>query len=108
MSHNVNPMAEWEKVCPVEEVPPNTRKLFPVGTWDVIVFNTGKRWFACVNECPHLGEPIDGGALAGHVIRCGAHGYQMDLVSGKCLSEAGLDLPVFPVDIRQGWVWIKV
>jgi len=101
-------MANWEKLCPASDIPPGGRKLFEMSMWDVLVFNTGKRFFACSNECPHLGEPLEKGELAGHVIRCNAHGYKMDLTNGKCLSEAGLDLPIFPVEIRDNWVWIKI
>ncbi|MBI3549518.1 MAG: Rieske (2Fe-2S) protein [Elusimicrobia bacterium] len=101
-------MAQWEKVCAVEEVPANGRKLVPVGVFNVLVFNSGKRYFACVNECPHLGMPLETGELAGHVVRCNSHGYQMDLTNGRCLTEAGLSLPVFPVEVREGWIWIKV
>lgn len=102
-------MPAWEKLCPVDEIPPGSRKVFPVGAADVLVINAGKRFFACANECPHLGEPLDKtGELHNHVIRCSAHGYQMDLVNGKCLTEAGLDLPVFRSEVREGWLWIQV
>jgi len=101
-------MANWEKLCPVSDVPPGGRKLFEMSMWNVLVFNTGKRYFACSNECPHLGEPLEKGELAGHVIRCNAHGYKMDLTSGQCLTEAGLEIPVFPVEIRDNWIWIKI
>lgn len=101
-------MANWEKLCPSSDIPPGSRRLFPMSMWDVLVFNTGKRIFACSNECPHLGEPLEKSELAGHVIRCSAHGYKMDLTNGKCLSEAGLELPVFPVEIRDNWIWIKI
>ena len=101
-------MANWEKLCPTEDIPPQGRKLFALGVWNVVVFNAGKRYFACANECPHLGEPLEKGELIGHVVRCPMHGYQMDLTSGKCLTEAGLDVPIFPVEVREGWLWIKV
>lgn len=101
-------MANWEKLCPVSEVPPGSRKVMPMGMWNVLVFNTGNRYFACNNECPHLGEPLEKGEIAGHVVRCGAHGYKMDLTNGKCLTEAGLDLAIFPVEIRDNWIWIKI
>ena len=101
-------MAKWEKICPVDEVPAQSRKLLTLGVWNVLLFNTGKRYFASSAECPHLGESLELGELQGIIIRCNAHGYQMNLTDGKCLTEAGLNLPTFPVEVREGWIWIKI
>lgn len=101
-------MTKWEKLCPTEEIPPQSRKLFTLGVWNVLLFNNGKRWFATSAECPHLGVSLETAEVAGNIIRCTAHGYQMNLADGKCHTEADLKLPVFPVEIREGWVWIKI
>jgi len=102
-------MAVWEKICPAEELPSGSRKLLQLGVWNVLLIHSGKRLFACSNECPHLGEPLDQkGEVQGHTIRCAAHGYQVDLTSGKCLTEAGLDVPIFPVEVRDGWICIEI
>ncbi|MEK7743355.1 MAG: Rieske (2Fe-2S) protein [Elusimicrobiota bacterium] len=100
-------MPKWEKLCPVEDIPPGSRKLFPLSALDIIVFNTGKRFYASAAECPHLGENLIDGELTGHVVRCKAHGYKMDLSDGKCITEAGVDIPIFPVEVREGSVWVK-
>jgi nitrite reductase/ring-hydroxylating ferredoxin subunit len=99
--------AKWEKLCSVEELPPGTRKRFPLGAIDILVFNNGKRYYASAAECPHLGEPLDNGELQGHIVRCNAHGYKLDLSNGKCITEAGLDIAVFPVEVRDGFVWVR-
>jgi len=100
-------MAKWEKLCPVEEIPPGSRKRFPLGSLEILIFNTGKRFFASSSECPHLGESLEDGELMGTVIRCNAHGYKMDLTTGKCITEAGLDIPIFQVEVRENWLWVK-
>ena len=100
-------MSNWENLCPVEDIPPGTRKLFPLSALDVIVYNTGKRFYASAAECPHLGESLLEGELQGHVLRCKAHGYRMDLSNGKCINDAELGLPVFLVEVRDGHIWIK-
>lgn len=101
-------MADWEKLCPVEELPEGERKLFPLGALDVLIVHQGKRYYACAAECPHLGESLEDGELHGHVLRCNAHGYKMDLSNGKCLTEGELELPIFQVEVRDGWVCVKV
>ena len=32
---------KWEKLCAAEEIPPGTRKRFPIGALDILVFNAG-------------------------------------------------------------------
>src|SRR5438105_4495855 len=98
----------WEKLCPESDIPSGTRKKFPLGSLEILVFNTGKRFYASAAECPHLGESLESGELQGHVLRCNAHGYRMDLSDGKCLTEAGLDIPIFHVEVREGWIWVRV
>lgn len=100
-------MPNWEKICAVADIPPGTRKLFPLSALDILVFNTGKRFYATAAECPHLGESLIDSELQGHVVRCKSHGYKMDLADGKCVNDAELGLPVFPVEVRDGDVWVK-
>ena len=100
--------AKWEKVCPVDELPVGSRKRFPLGTLDILFIHTEKRLYACSNECPHLGESLEKGELQGCVIRCSAPGYKMDLSSGKCIQEAELTIPIFPVEIKDGWIVVKI
>ena len=101
-------MAKWEKLVQESEIPPGSRKVVPAAAMDLLIINAGKRFYACANECPHLGEPLENGELQGHVIRCSAHGYKMDLSDGHCVTEAGLDLPVFPIEVREGWIFVKL
>jgi nitrite reductase/ring-hydroxylating ferredoxin subunit len=98
---------KWEKLCPTDDIPGGQRKLFPLSALDVIVFNTGKRFHACAAECPNDGSSLLEGPLTGHVVSCQTDGYKFDLSTGKCISEAGMDVPVFPVEVRDGWVWVK-
>lgn len=100
-------MNEWEKLCPVEEIPEGSQKSFPLGAMDVLIVHQGKRYYACALECPHLGESLEGGEVHGHILRCNAHGYKMDLSNGKCLTEGELELPIFKVEVRDGWVCVQ-
>ena len=102
----MNAAAKWEKICPVEEIPVGTRKVFPLGALDILVFNTGKRFYASNAEC-FLGDSLEKAELQGHVVICAAHGCKIDLANGKCITDAGLDIPIFPVEVRDGSVWVK-
>ncbi len=52
-------------VCRVEELPPGSRKIVPVGRYGVGVFNVGGRFYAITNYCPHEGGPLCKGRLGG-------------------------------------------
>jgi len=100
--------AKWEKLCPVDDIPGGRRKRFPLGAIEILVINTGKRFYACSWECPHSGGNLEDADVQGHIIRCKSHDYRMDLATGKCLDEADLEIPIFPVEMQNGWVAVKV
>ena len=49
----------------------------------VLVVRAGRSLAAVENECPHLGQQLSDGQVRGRVIRCAAHGYRWDLVTGQ-------------------------
>lgn len=100
--------SKWEKICPAADLPAGRRKRFPVGAIDLLIINTGKRYYACANECPHLGESLEEkGEMHGHVIRCTSHGNKLDLATGKSVTDADMEIPIFQVEVRDGWVCVK-
>lgn len=100
--------AKWEKICPVSEVPPGTSKKFELGAMDILIIHSGHKFYACSSECPHLGESLENCEVHGHVIRCSAHGYTMDISNGRCLTDAEFELPIFRIEVRGEDIWIKV
>lgn len=99
--------AKWEKICAVDEIPPGTSKVFPLGYMDILIIHSGKKFYACASECPHLGESLEGCEVHGHVVRCKAHGYKMDVSNGRCLTEGELEIPIFPLEVRGTDIWVK-
>jgi nitrite reductase/ring-hydroxylating ferredoxin subunit len=99
--------AKWERLCQAVEIPPGTRKRLPLGAIEILLINAGKRFYACACECPHEGGELEKADLQGHILRCCRHGYKMDLATGKCLDDAELEMPIFPVEVREGWVCVK-
>src|SRR5215208_1832447 len=53
---------------------------------ELAVYNVGGEFYATENSCPHRGAPLTEGALCGHIIECGLHGWQFDVRSGECLT----------------------
>ena len=53
---------------------------------ELAVYNVDGEFYATENSCPHRGAPLSEGALCGHVIECGLHGWQFDVRNGECLT----------------------
>ncbi len=53
---------------------------------ELAVYNVGGEFYATENSCPHRGAPLTEGALCGHIVECGLHGWQFDVRSGECLT----------------------
>jgi nitrite reductase/ring-hydroxylating ferredoxin subunit len=53
---------------------------------ELAVYNVNGEYYATENFCPHRGARLTEGALCGHVIECGLHGWQFDVRSGECLT----------------------
>jgi nitrite reductase/ring-hydroxylating ferredoxin subunit len=53
---------------------------------ELAVYNVNGEFYATENFCPHKGAPLTEGALCGHIVECGWHGWQFDVRSGECLT----------------------
>lgn len=53
---------------------------------ELAVYNVDGEFYAIENSCPHRGAPLSEGALCGHIVECGLHGWQFDVRSGECLT----------------------
>ena len=64
--------------------------------------------FACNNRCPHEGFPLSEGTLDKQcVITCNWHNWKFNLINGENLYR-GEKLRVYPVEIRDGDVWLNL
>jgi nitrite reductase/ring-hydroxylating ferredoxin subunit len=51
----------------------------------IVVVRAGRAIAAIENECPHLGSRLSDGKVSGRAIRCAAHGYRWNLMTGRSL-----------------------
>ena len=74
---------------------------------ELAVYNVDGEFYATENFCPHRGARLTEGALCGHVVECGLHGWQFDVRSGECLTVPDR-IKTFPVKIEEGFVKVEV
>ena len=74
---------------------------------ELAVYNVNGEYYATENSCPHRGARLTEGALCGHVIECGLHGWQFDVRSGVCLTVQDR-IRTFRVRVEEGLVKVEV
>jgi nitrite reductase/ring-hydroxylating ferredoxin subunit len=68
----------------------------------------GGRVHAVDNRCPHLGFPLHRGTVHDGILTCPWHHARFDLASGGTFDPWADDVRSFPVQIRDGDVWVDL
>ena len=74
---------------------------------ELAVYNVNGEYYATENYCPHRGARLTEGALCGHVIECGLHGWQFDVRSGECLTVVDR-IKTYKVKLEGGLIKVEV
>jgi nitrite reductase/ring-hydroxylating ferredoxin subunit len=60
------------------------------------------------NRCPHMGFPLHRGSVRDGILTCHWHHARFDLESGGTFDQFADEARVFPVEIRDGEVWVNL
>jgi len=110
------------RVAAIDELPPGAKRMVQAGQRVIGVYNVGGTYVAVLNACPHELAPIclgrvDGTTLVskpgewrwgreGEILVCPWHGWEFDLLNGgRCLTDPRA-LRTYPVEVRDGAVWV--
>lgn len=76
---------------------------------NAVVVNLAGQLTAYVNECAHMGLPLDDAEIDATTgtLTCSWHGYCFDALSGECTSLPGAQLAQLPLRVDNGHVWIR-
>src|SRR5918993_1013700 len=72
-----------------------------------LFFHDGKV-YAVDNRCPHMGFPLHRGTVQDGILTCHWHHARFDLESGGTFDQFADEARVFPVEIRDGEVWVDL
>jgi nitrite reductase/ring-hydroxylating ferredoxin subunit len=97
---------QWLRI-PVAELDAEGRAVAEVEGREIAIFAVNGVVHALDNECPHEGNPLIEGELAGPTLTCAYHRWRFDLETGACLHG---EEPVrrYPAELRDGEIWIAV
>ena len=104
-----SPTPEFVKVGSALEVPEGEMKGWVVNGVKVGIARVEGEFFAFHDCCTHQQYTLSESFLMGHRLTCDFHGASFDLRTGEVKAlPATRDLPMFPVEVRDGDLWVAV
>ena len=88
------------------------------------IFNVNGTYYALHNRCPHMAGPLCEGPLTGttrptdtvefvyeregEIVRCGWHGWEFDIPTGRCLASGKVRARTYPTSVEHGEVIVQI
>lgn len=101
-------MSNWLDAADADSLSSGECRTVEVGGRKLALARVGDRYFAVDNACPHRAGPLGAGAIEDSRIFCPLHGWAFDLASGKCMDRPAITVETFPIEIREGKVWVEL
>jgi nitrite reductase/ring-hydroxylating ferredoxin subunit len=101
------PNREFVLAGSLEQLKAKGRLVMHGGHRPILVIYDRGRVFALDNRCPHMGFPLERGSVEDGILTCHWHHARFDLESGCTFDLWADDVPIFPVELRNGEVWVK-
>jgi 3-phenylpropionate/trans-cinnamate dioxygenase ferredoxin subunit len=104
-------MPEFIDVCPLEQLPPGTRKIVTWEDLEIGVFNCNGELLAIEDRCSHDDGPLAEGPFDEETctIECPRHGSLFDLHTGRPKTlPAYVPVDTFPVLVQDGLIKLEV
>jgi NAD(P)H-dependent nitrite reductase small subunit len=101
-------MAYIDTQLKIDEIAPGESRFVEIGEFPVGLFRTAEGVFALNNICPHRGAPLHDGFVQNGQVTCPWHQWQFGLADGVCRNIKGPRVAAYPVEIRDGTVWVDL
>src|SRR5213593_1994954 len=94
-------------VCTIEELKQKGYLSVIVQGHDMVVFYSEGSVYALDNRCPHMGFPLSRGSTKDGILTCDWHHARFDIKTGGCFDLWADDVPVFPVNVIGGRIFVS-
>ena len=102
-------MPDWVRVASVGECPPGRLLAVAAGVERIVLANVEGDYYALLDRCSHQDFPLSDGELDGDRLECIYHGAQFDVCTGRAMQLPAIrPVRTFPVEVRDGEVWVEV
>ncbi|NJD90209.1 MAG: Rieske (2Fe-2S) protein [Geobacter sp.] len=92
----------------LSEVPNFGKNVVTVNGLELVLINIKGEIFACENECPHQGSPMQAGIVKDGHLSCPRHGYRFNLKTGSCLDNPDFTLKVFTAKVEGDDIMVEI
>ena len=96
------------RVAAVDELAEGKPKAVRVEGHSIALIEHEGAIYATDNQCPHMGYPLTRGYVRNGVLTCDWHGFSYDMGGGGCFTGGCDDLDTYPVEVRDGGVYLDV
>jgi nitrite reductase (NADH) small subunit len=79
-----------------------------LGELQVGLFHRPEGLYAIDNICPHRGAPLHDGMIDDGAVSCPWHQWQFQLSDGICRNIPKVRIATYPVEVREGAIWIDL
>ena len=98
----------YQRIASVAQVTQDGLHTVRVNGHVVVLVHHEGEIYALDNRCPHMGFPLDRGSVQDGILTCHWHHARFDLCTGGAFDLWADDTPSFPVEVRNGDVFVDV
>jgi nitrite reductase/ring-hydroxylating ferredoxin subunit len=100
--------ASFVRACRLADVMATGCHPVSVGGHTLVLIAQNGQVHAVDNRCPHMGFPLHRGTVRDGILTCHWHHARFDLASGGTFDPWADDVRAFPVEVRDGEVWVDL
>ena len=97
----------WVRVADINEIDEGQIRTVTVDGKSIVLTSHDGEIGALDARCPHQGGPLDQGSIERGLLRCPWHGWGFDPLTGEAVEGGSHDVPSYPVEVRDGGVYIR-
>ena len=98
----------YVRVAQLDDVQTAGILVVPIEGHTLALISQGDKIYAIDNRCPHMGFTLHRGTVKDCILTCHWHHARFDIASGGTFDAWADDVPAFPVQIREGEVWVDL
>jgi 3-phenylpropionate/trans-cinnamate dioxygenase ferredoxin subunit len=98
----------WHLVGPADDIDEEDVMRFDLEDRTFAIYNTEEGFFATDGYCTHEDQHLADGLVIDTVIECPLHQGRFDIPTGKAKSApVCIDLKTYPIEIRDGMIYLQ-
>jgi NAD(P)H-dependent nitrite reductase small subunit len=102
----------WRFVCEFDDILPDAGVAALIDDKQIAIFRVGDNVHALANFDPHsdanvLSRGLVGDVQAEPVVASPIYKHHFSLITGRCIENADMSVPVYPARVTDGRVWVK-